>query len=141
MKKIHRQIIAKQAQCLDKALKRIKLKQSLNHYRREYPELGLKWMKDNNSVFSNSLDLCRAMKSTKKAEIIRKLFITEDFKHHRNSVKRGKHLGKTLALRKYSQTFVFKFFLTESILGTEGNSINRTFGSAAIQLAKKIIQR
>lgn len=141
MKKIHKQIIAKQALCLDKALKKVKLKQNRNwHYKKHVFNLDdtfIDRIKNNNAVFSRAIDSCFTMKASSKAKIIRKLFKHKNFKHRNNSINRGKYYGRDWALWYYGSTFDFKFFITEEIFNPDNSWGDFTPVSKIIELAKK----
>lgn len=123
MKKIHKQIIAKQAKCLDKALERLNF--PLIHDRnRRYGARLLSYLKvvgENNLVFSRGRDKVAHMSDGNKAKFIRQLFKHKRFSHMDNGgVSHRKSCGRNWALHHHSTCFDFKLELCAAVYTIEG---------------------
>lgn len=121
MKKIHKQIIAKQAKCLDKALERLNFP-LLRERQHRYCIYGNQQITgENNLVFSRACDKVAHMSDGNKAKFIRRLFKHERFSHMDNSGGAyRKPFGSNWALHHHSTCFDFKLELCAAVFTIEG---------------------
>jgi hypothetical protein len=131
MKKIYKQIIAKQARCIDKALKRHNFKERRKIYfdrmqrgrDQEFREI----LGNNHLVFSRAYDQMLGSSDGDKAKALRSLFRTTHFNHWRNNENAMRNkTGRSSALWHYAGDYCLKFHVASQMFPVQRTEYART---------------